>query len=89
MLTLFSLTNALSLFRYFINNTLYPYLDIFYTAYINNILVYSNNLAEYWKYINFILEALRKASLQSDIDKYKFYKTKVLYFRLIISINSI
>jgi len=43
----FSLTNALSLFQYFINNTLRPYLDVFCTAYIDNILIYSNNLAEY------------------------------------------
>jgi len=60
---LFGLANALSLFQHFVNNTLRPYLDIFYTAYINNILVYSNNLTEYKKYINFVLEALYEASL--------------------------
>jgi len=43
----FGLTNALSSFQHFINNTLHPYLDIFYTAYINDILTYSNNLAKY------------------------------------------
>ena len=30
-----------------INNTLCLYLDIFCIAYVNNILVYSNNLAKY------------------------------------------
>ena len=50
-------------FQYFINNTLRPYLDIFYTVYINDILVYNNNLAKYQKYINFILEALKGAYL--------------------------
>jgi hypothetical protein len=44
---LFGLANALSLFQHLINNTLRPYLDIFYTAYINNILIYSNNLTKY------------------------------------------
>jgi len=43
----FGLTNAPSLFQHFINNTLRPYLDVFYTAYINNILIYSNNLAKH------------------------------------------
>ena len=71
------------------NDTLHPYLDIFCTAYINNILIYSNNLTEYWKHINLILKALRGASLQLNINKYKFYKTEVLYLRLIISINSV
>jgi len=44
---LFGLINALSSFQYFVNNTLRLYLDVFYTAYINNILIYSNNLAKY------------------------------------------
>jgi len=52
---LFSLANALSSFQHYINNTLCPYLDIFYTAYINNILIYSNNLTKYRKYVNLIL----------------------------------
>jgi hypothetical protein len=43
----FGLANALSLFQHFINNTLRLYLDIFYTAYINNILIYSDNLTKY------------------------------------------
>jgi len=44
---LFGLINALSLFQHFINNTLRLYLDVFYTTYINNILIYSNSLAKY------------------------------------------
>ena len=71
------------------NDTLRPYLDVFYTAYINNILVYNNNLAKHQKHINFILEALKGASLQLNIDKYMFHKIEVLYLRLIISINGI
>ena len=85
----FGLTNAPSSFQYFINNTLRPYLDVFYTAYINNILVYSNNLAKHQKRINLILKALKGASLQLDIDKYKFHKTEVLYLKFIILTNSI
>ena len=51
----FGLINAPSSFQHFINNTLRPYLDIFYTAYINDILIYSNNLAKHQKYIELIL----------------------------------
>jgi len=43
----FGLANTPSLFQHFVNNTLRLYLDVFCTAYINNILIYSNNLAEY------------------------------------------
>ena len=86
---LFGLINALSLFQHLINNTLRLYLDIFYTAYINNILIYSNNLTEYQKHINLVLETLYRANLQLNINKYEFYKTEVLYFRLVISTDSI
>ena len=59
----FGLINALSLFQYFINNTLRPYLYIFYTAYIDDILIYSDNLTKHVKHVKLILEALRGASL--------------------------
>ena len=85
----FGLINALNLFQHFINNTLYPYLDIFYTIYINNILIYRDNLTKHRKYVKLVLEALRGASLQLDIDKCEFYKIEVLYLRLIIFIDSI
>ena len=35
------------------------------------------------------MEALKGASLKIDINKCKFYKTEVLYFGLIISIDSV
>ena len=60
---LFGLVNAPGLFQHFVNDTLCPYLDVFCTAYIDNILVYSNNLAKYQKHINFALEALKGAGL--------------------------
>ena len=71
------------------NDTLCPYLDIFCTAYIDNILIYSNNLTEHRKHIKLVLEALCGASLQLDIDKCEFYKTEVLYLRLIILIDGV
>jgi len=59
----FGLINALSLFQHFVNNTLRPYLNVFCIVYINDILIYSNNLAKYKKYVDFVLEALCKVSL--------------------------
>jgi hypothetical protein len=40
----FGLTNTPASFQYFINNVLQPYLDIFVTAYLDDILIYSDNL---------------------------------------------
>ena len=85
----FSFANALGSFQHFINNTLCPYLDVFCTAYINNILVYSNSIAEHQKHVKLILQALCGAGLQLNVDKCKFYKTEILYLGFIIFTNGI
>ncbi len=40
------------------NNILFDYLDDFYIAYLNNILIYSNNKLEYKHYIRKVLKRL-------------------------------
>jgi hypothetical protein len=42
---------------------LFEYLDIFYTAYLDDILVYSDNELEYDSYVKLVLEKLRAAGL--------------------------
>ncbi|RAK74395.1 uncharacterized protein BO72DRAFT_384799, partial [Aspergillus fijiensis CBS 313.89] len=52
---------------------LYKYLNKFYLIYINNMLIYINkNINKYYKYIQKILQKLRKAGLFLNIKKYKF-----------------
>jgi hypothetical protein len=41
---LFRLINALAIFQSLINDTLKGYLDIFYVAYLNDILIYLETL---------------------------------------------
>ena len=43
----FSLTNAPVDFQRFINDVLYPFLDAFCTAYLDDILIYSEILEEH------------------------------------------
>ena len=69
----FGLANAPSLFQHYNNNTLQGYLDIFATAYIDDILVYSNSLPKHRKYVGLVLDKIRKAGLQLDISKSEFY----------------
>jgi hypothetical protein len=64
------------------------YLDVFYTTYINNILVYSNNLTSYKQHIHLVIEILRDANLQLDIKKYEFEVTKIIYLGIIVFTNS-
>ena len=55
----FELYNISITFQIFINNTLREYLDIFYTIYLDDILIYNNIKDEYIQYIEKILKKLR------------------------------
>src|SRR5690606_30109832 len=59
----FGLTNAPATFQHFINDVLRPFLDIFCTAYLDDILIYSNNIAEHKIHIHQVLKAIREAGL--------------------------
>jgi hypothetical protein len=58
----FGLSNTLVIFQVWINEILYLYLDIFCIVYIDNILIYLNNLLEYKKHIKKILYVLQDTS---------------------------
>jgi hypothetical protein len=58
-------------------------------VYIDNILVYSDNLLEHKEHIKKILYVLQDTSFQLDIKKYKFKVIEITYLGLILSIENI
>ncbi len=68
---------------------LFEYLDIFYTVYLDDILVYSDNELEHDSYIKLVLEKLRTTGLQVDIKKYEFGVTETKYLGFIIGTKGI
>ena len=76
----FGLIGAPATFQHFINNTLCEYLDVFCSAYLDDILIYSNDLATYKEYIAKVLESLAGAGLYLRYKKCEFhiYETKFL-----------
>lgn len=85
----FGLANAPSTFQHYVNDVLRPYLDVFCTAYIDDILIYSNNLREHKEHVRLVLKALELAGLQLDVDKSEFHKTEVTYLGYVISTDGI
>jgi hypothetical protein len=81
----FGLTNAPASLQHFINDVLWPYLDVFVTAYLDDILIYSNNLNDYRNHVLKVLEALSKAGLHLKPEKYEFHQQEVRYLGFIIS----
>jgi hypothetical protein len=85
----FGLTNSPAIYQRYINNVLFDYLDDFYTAYLNNIFIYSDNVLEHEAQVKKVLQRLRETGLQADINKYKFNITSTKYLGFIINIDGI
>ena len=81
----FGLTNGPATYQRYINEVLFDYLDNFCTVYLDNILIYSNNILEHKRHVKLVLERLRAAGLQVDIKKTEFYVTCTKYLGFIIS----
>jgi len=68
---------------------LFDYLNDFYTAYFNNIIIYSDNKLEHETHIKKVLDRLCNISLQADIKKYEFEVKRTKYLKFIVSTSSI
>jgi len=71
------------------NNVLFNYLNDFYTAYFNNIIIYSDNKLEHETYIKKVLDCFYNAGLQVDIKKCEFEVKRTKYLKFIVSTSSI
>ena len=81
----FGLCNAPSTFQKHINNALQNILDIYCTAYLDDILIYSETRQQHRQHVREVLKRLRKAKLHVDIDKCEFETDKVKYLGLIVT----
>jgi hypothetical protein len=85
----FGLTNTPVTFQNYINDVVAAYLDRFYTAYLNDTLIYSDNFEEHQQYIYLVLNAFAKAGLYLKPKKCEFHQQEVKYLGLINSMEGI
>ena len=71
------------------NNILFNYLDDFCTAYLDDILIYSDNELNHDAHVHKVLQRLQDASLQTDIKKCEFSVKRTKYLGFIISTDGI
>jgi hypothetical protein len=81
----FGLCNGPVIYQRYINDILFDYLNKFCTVYLDNILIYSNDLLEYITYVQAVLRRLCKTGLQIDIKKSEFSVTKTKYLGYILT----
>ena len=85
----FGLCNAPASFQDYINHTLFDLLDKICTAYLDDVLIYSENRKEHRAHVREVVSRLRDAGLQIDIDKCEFETTRTKYLGLIITPNGL
>ena len=81
----FELTNASVSFQKLINDMLREYLNEFVIAYLNDILIFSENFNEHEEHVRTVLKTYQKHSLPLKLSKYEFEVTKTKFLRHIIT----
>jgi len=79
------LTNAPASFQRWMNEILSEYLDIFCVAYLDDILIFSQNLEDHRKHVRTILERVKETGLTLKASKCEFHTTEIEYLGYVIS----
>jgi len=86
---LFELTNESTFYQHYINDVLFEYLHQFCQIYLDDIIIYSKTLKKHKQHVRLILNKLREADLQIDINKCEFHVQKTIFLELLISIKEL
>ena len=81
----FSLTNASMVFQQFMNDIFSGLLDVCVMIYLDNILIYSNNMFKHHQHVKKVLKYLHKTELYAKAEKCKFCFKSVEYLEYILS----
>jgi len=88
MMTSFELVNVSSTFQRYINWVLQNFLNEFCSAYVNNILIFTDELLhQHRNHIQKILLQLQEAGLQIDIDNCEFEVKSIKYLKFILKVR--
>jgi len=86
---LFELKNTSVTFQRLINNTLREYLDDFVITYLNDILIYSDDLEMHCSHVHKILKKLNERALYVKKSKNRFETKKIKFLNYIIQSEQI
>jgi hypothetical protein len=85
----FGLCNAPGTFQTFINETLRDHLDVICTAYLDDVLIYSDDEDKHQEHVLTILGKISKAGMYLDASKCSFSTKRVKYLGLILTTDGI
>jgi len=67
------------------NNIFLNLLNIYIVVYLNDMLIYSDNMSQHKAHIKKVLEHLQKTGLYMKAEKYKFHSDFIKYLKYILS----
>jgi len=85
----FELKNAPATFQRLINDTLREYLDDFVITYLDDILIYSDDLEMHCRHVHKVLRKLNERALYVKKSKSKFKAKKIEFLNYIIQFEQI
>jgi len=85
----FGLTNAPAAFQCFMNNVFSDLLNVCVVVYLDNILIYSDDITQHWSHVKEVLKRLRKAELYAKAEKCEFHSDSVEYLGYVLSPSSL
>jgi len=85
----FGLTNAPAAFQQFMNDIFSNLLDVCVVIYLDDILIYSNNMSEHHQHVKEVLKHFHKASLYTKAEKCEFHSKSVEYLGYILSLSGL
>jgi len=80
----YGLTNAPASFQRWMNEILSKYLNIFCVAYLDDILIFSQNLEDRQKHIRTILKRVKETGLTLKASKCEFHTKEIEYLGYVI-----
>ena len=81
----FGFTNVPATIQALINNILREYLDRFYVTYLDDILIYSDNIKDHKKHVRLVLKALQEKKLLIKLKKCEWHITRTEFLKHIVS----
>jgi len=86
---LFELINESMFYQHYMNDVLFEYLHQFCQIYLDDIIIYSKILKKHKRHVRLILNRLREADLQMNINKCKFHVQEIIFLELLIFIEEL
>jgi len=85
----FGLSNAPSVFQRFMNDIFSDVLNVFVVIYLDDILIYSDNMDNHKKHVKEVLKRLRKNQLYASPTKYVFHQDRIEFLGFVLGVDGL